>query len=257
MQGPESAKSEQEREPGRSKTADGKPDEKNRPTKEGQDGADAKSQPDNEAQGKESARKPKNQTTQTASPANLTRRNLTHEKRKRIARRQARGRAVPRRPAGGSKSTGRTEERRQKAAKERSKTAGPAATSRSTARQRLGLGPGPAAKPAAGLDRIGAQARPSRAGENGAGPAETGKGPARGGRRRQEAAIRELEQAKAELEEILRQLREEELERMLAMLEARFRKMLQAEIEVYEGTKRVDRRRRRHAIATTRSRPAA
>jgi hypothetical protein len=57
----------------------------------------------------------------------------------------------------------------------------------------------------------------------------------------QEAAIRELEQAKAELEEILRQLREEELERMLAMLEARFRKMLQAQIEVYEGTKRVDR----------------
>ncbi|HEY4310461.1 MAG TPA: hypothetical protein VGN12_13495 [Pirellulales bacterium] len=56
----------------------------------------------------------------------------------------------------------------------------------------------------------------------------------------QEAAIRELEQAKAELEEILRQLREEELERMLAMLEARFRKMLQAQVEVYEGTKRVD-----------------
>jgi hypothetical protein len=56
----------------------------------------------------------------------------------------------------------------------------------------------------------------------------------------EEAAIRELEQAKAELEEILRQLREEELERMLAMLEARFRKMLQAQLEVYEGTKRVD-----------------
>ncbi len=56
----------------------------------------------------------------------------------------------------------------------------------------------------------------------------------------QEAAIRELEQAKAELEEILRQLREEELERMLAVLESRFRKMLQAQLEVYEGTKRVD-----------------
>jgi len=56
----------------------------------------------------------------------------------------------------------------------------------------------------------------------------------------QEAAIRELEQAKAELEEILRQLREEELERMLALLEARFRKMLEAQVEVYEGTKRVD-----------------
>ena len=42
----------------------------------------------------------------------------------------------------------------------------------------------------------------------------------------QQEAIRELEQAKAELEKILRQLREEELERMLVMLEARFRKML-------------------------------
>jgi hypothetical protein len=56
----------------------------------------------------------------------------------------------------------------------------------------------------------------------------------------QEEAIRELEQAKAELEEILRQLREEEIMRMLAMLEARFRKMLEMQRAVYEGTVRLD-----------------
>lgn len=53
----------------------------------------------------------------------------------------------------------------------------------------------------------------------------------------QEQALRELEQAKAELERILRQLREEEMERMLVMLEARFRKMLDAQVIVYEQTK--------------------
>ena len=58
---------------------------------------------------------------------------------------------------------------------------------------------------------------------------------------RQEEAIRELEQAKADLEEILRQLREEEIERVLAMLEARFLKMLQMQREVYEGTLRLDK----------------
>ncbi len=58
---------------------------------------------------------------------------------------------------------------------------------------------------------------------------------------KQEEAKRELELAKAELEAILRQLREEEVARMLAMLEARFRKMLEAQIDVYEGTKRVDK----------------
>jgi hypothetical protein len=57
---------------------------------------------------------------------------------------------------------------------------------------------------------------------------------------KQAEALRELEQAKAELEEILRQLREEEMARMLAMLEARFRKMLDAQVQVYEGTVRVD-----------------
>jgi hypothetical protein len=57
----------------------------------------------------------------------------------------------------------------------------------------------------------------------------------------QEEALRELEQAKSELEEILRQLREEEIERILAMLESRFRKMLQMQEEVYEGTVRLDK----------------
>ncbi len=56
----------------------------------------------------------------------------------------------------------------------------------------------------------------------------------------QEQALRELEQAKAELERILRQLREEELERMLVLLEARFRKMLDAQVEVYEQTKKLE-----------------
>jgi hypothetical protein len=56
----------------------------------------------------------------------------------------------------------------------------------------------------------------------------------------QERAVKELEQAKAELERILRQLREEELERMLVMLEARFRKMLDEQIEIYDETKRLD-----------------
>lgn len=58
---------------------------------------------------------------------------------------------------------------------------------------------------------------------------------------KQEEALRELEQAKAELEEILRQLREEEMARTLAMLEARFRKMLDAQMQVYEGTQRLDK----------------
>ena len=61
-----------------------------------------------------------------------------------------------------------------------------------------------------------------------------------GAAEKQAEAIKELERAKAELEEILRQLREEEMSRMLAMLESRFRKMLDAQIEVYEGTQRVD-----------------
>jgi hypothetical protein len=58
---------------------------------------------------------------------------------------------------------------------------------------------------------------------------------------KQAEAIKELEQAKAELEEILRQLREEEMSRTLAALEARFRKMLAMQIDVQEGTQRIDK----------------
>ncbi len=58
---------------------------------------------------------------------------------------------------------------------------------------------------------------------------------------KQAEALKELEQAKADLEEILRQLREEETSRMLAMLESRFRKMLDQQVEVYEGTRRLDK----------------
>lgn len=57
---------------------------------------------------------------------------------------------------------------------------------------------------------------------------------------KQEEALRELEQAKAELEEILRQLREEEIKRTLSMLEARFRKMLDLQLAIYEDTLRLD-----------------
>lgn len=56
----------------------------------------------------------------------------------------------------------------------------------------------------------------------------------------QQQAIKELEQAKAELERVLRQLREEELERTLTQLAARFRKMLEMQTAVYDGTVRLD-----------------
>ncbi|MCH2114767.1 MAG: hypothetical protein MK171_07660 [Pirellulales bacterium] len=56
---------------------------------------------------------------------------------------------------------------------------------------------------------------------------------------KQEQALRELEQAKAELERILRQLREEELERTLVLLESRFRKMLDDQIVIYNETKKL------------------
>jgi hypothetical protein len=56
----------------------------------------------------------------------------------------------------------------------------------------------------------------------------------------QKKAVQELEQAKAELERVLRQLREEEMERTLTMLAARFKKMLEAQIKVKEGTVRLD-----------------
>ncbi len=54
------------------------------------------------------------------------------------------------------------------------------------------------------------------------------------------AAEAELAAARKELEEILRQLREEEVERMLAMLESRFRQMLEREIRVYDRTRKLD-----------------
>ncbi|MCA9122811.1 MAG: hypothetical protein H6822_36665 [Planctomycetaceae bacterium] len=57
----------------------------------------------------------------------------------------------------------------------------------------------------------------------------------------QEKARHELEKAKAELEEILRQLREEEIGRTLAMLEGRFRRMLEKQLEIFESTKRLDK----------------
>jgi hypothetical protein len=56
----------------------------------------------------------------------------------------------------------------------------------------------------------------------------------------QQEALRELEQAEADLQRILRQLREEELERALVLLEARFRKMLDAQNEVYAETQRLE-----------------
>jgi hypothetical protein len=56
----------------------------------------------------------------------------------------------------------------------------------------------------------------------------------------QQRAVEELEQAKAEFERILRQLREEEMERMLVLLEARFRKMLDEQVAVYEETQKLD-----------------
>lgn len=61
-----------------------------------------------------------------------------------------------------------------------------------------------------------------------------------GATERQQAAIKQLEQAKAELERVLRQMREEELERTLTQLAARFRKMLELQTAIYDGTVRID-----------------
>ena len=63
----------------------------------------------------------------------------------------------------------------------------------------------------------------------------------KGATEHQQQALKELEQAKAELERVLRQLREEELERTLMQLAARFRKMLELQTVVYEGTVRLDK----------------
>ena len=53
---------------------------------------------------------------------------------------------------------------------------------------------------------------------------------------RQDEALARLQQAKEKLEEILRQLREEERELLLAALEARFQKMLAAQLLIYNST---------------------
>lgn len=57
--------------------------------------------------------------------------------------------------------------------------------------------------------------------------------------REQDRAIAELEKAKAKLEEILRQLREEEQKIILAALEARFRKMLQMQVNVRKSSSQI------------------
>src|SRR5205823_4847249 len=51
----------------------------------------------------------------------------------------------------------------------------------------------------------------------------------------------ELEKAKKKLEELLKQMREEELERLLAALEQRCRYMLALQIEVRDGTVDLDK----------------
>jgi hypothetical protein len=63
----------------------------------------------------------------------------------------------------------------------------------------------------------------------------------KGATEKQREALKDLELAKAELERVLRQLREEEMERTLTQLAARFRRMLELQNEVYEGTVRLDR----------------
>ena len=57
----------------------------------------------------------------------------------------------------------------------------------------------------------------------------------------QNAAIKKLEDAKKELERLLRQLREEEIERVLAQLQQRCEKMLAMQQMVLAGTERVDK----------------
>jgi hypothetical protein len=58
---------------------------------------------------------------------------------------------------------------------------------------------------------------------------------------KQEEVIKNLEDAKKELEKLLRQTREEELERLLAALEARCRKMLEMQIAVLAGTEQTNK----------------
>ena len=82
----------------------------------------------------------------------------------------------------------------------------------------------------------------------------------RDARSEQEKAIEELETARAELEEILRQMREEEVERLLVQLEARVRAMLRAEKAVLAGSEKLiteaqtplDRERQLEAVRLSR-----
>lgn len=62
----------------------------------------------------------------------------------------------------------------------------------------------------------------------------------------QTKAIKELEAAKKKLEELLKQMREEEIERLLADLEKRCRYMLALQIEVRDGTVTLDREIDKH-----------
>ncbi|MCS7236710.1 MAG: hypothetical protein NZ899_00385 [Thermoguttaceae bacterium] len=69
----------------------------------------------------------------------------------------------------------------------------------------------------------------------------------------QEEALRELERARAELERILRQLRQEEVARLLTGIQARLEKMLALQREIYAGTEKLaaipeSARSREHAL---------
>src|SRR5439155_24436369 len=57
----------------------------------------------------------------------------------------------------------------------------------------------------------------------------------------QTKAIEKLEEAKKKLEDLLKQMREEEIERILADLEKRCRYMLALQIEVRDGTVSLDK----------------
>ena len=57
----------------------------------------------------------------------------------------------------------------------------------------------------------------------------------------QQKALDELKAAQAEIEKILRQMREEQVQRTLVALEQRFRVMLDAQIAVFDETKQLDK----------------
>ena len=57
----------------------------------------------------------------------------------------------------------------------------------------------------------------------------------------QDQAIKKMEEVRKRWEELLKQLREEEMERLLAALQVRCERMLAIQIEVYENTARVEK----------------